>query len=91
VKKEEGGGVSATSKYCTKIIDDDEDGSSTQRQGGQWETAVQGNGDDLNALGALFNPLSSSHSFCLSKVAAFVCNFPYRNRCSRLRRRHQDH
>jgi hypothetical protein len=89
-KKEEGGGVGATSKYCAKIIDDDEDGSTTQRQGGQGETAAQGNGDDLNALGALFKPLSSSHSFRLSPVAASARNFAYRNRCSRLRRRHQD-
>jgi hypothetical protein len=63
-KKEEGDGV-ATSKYCDKAIEDDEDDEEAiededEEEGNGAGTEEQGDGDDLDAFEALFKPLSSS-------------------------------
>jgi hypothetical protein len=64
-KKEEGDGVVATSKYCTKAIEDDEDDEEANEDEDEEEengvgTEAQGDGDDLDAFEELFKPLSSS-------------------------------
>jgi len=63
VNKKEGDGAVATSKYCTKAIDDEDDedvnGDEDEEENGVG-TEAQGDGDDLDAFEALFKPLSSS-------------------------------
>jgi hypothetical protein len=64
-KKEEGDGVVATSKYCTKAIEDDEDDEEANEDEDEEEenglgTEAQGDRDDLDVFEALFKPLSSS-------------------------------
>jgi hypothetical protein len=65
-KKEEGHGVVATSKYCAKAIEDDEDEDDANEEEdnrvGMAAEGDDGNGDDddLDAFEALFRPLSSS-------------------------------
>ena len=61
VKKEEGDGVVATSKYCTKAIEDEEvNEDEDEEEDNGVGTEAQGDGDDLDAFEALFRPLSSS-------------------------------
>ena len=65
VKKEEGDGVVATSKYCAKAIEDDEDDEEANEEEDEEEEKgvgreAQGNCDDVDAFEALFKPLSSS-------------------------------
>ena len=64
-KKDEGDGIVATSKYCTKAIEDDEDDEEAneeedEEEGNRVGTEAQDGGDDLDAFEALFKPLSSS-------------------------------
>ena len=67
VKKEEGDGVVATSKYCAKAIEDDEenDEEANEEEDEEEENALgtdaQGDGDNLlDVFEALFKPFSSS-------------------------------
>ncbi len=67
VKKDEGNGVVATSKYCAKAIEDDDDDDDDDEVDEEDEeeenrvgTEAQSNGDDVDVFEALFKPLSSS-------------------------------
>jgi hypothetical protein len=65
VKKDEGNGVVATSKYCAKAIEDDEndeevnENEENEEEENRVGTEAQSNGDDLYVFEALFKPLSS--------------------------------
>ncbi len=64
MKKDEGNGVVATSKYCAKAIEDDEDDEEVNKDEEDEEeenrvAETQGNGDDVDVFEALFKPLSS--------------------------------
>lgn len=93
-EKEEGDGVVATSKYCIKVIEDDEDGEDENEDEDEeengLETEAQGNGDDLDAFKALSKSLSSSPTqprSALSQVAAHVAlssrSYPARSPASK--------
>src|SRR5260370_12487130 len=67
VKKDEGNGVVATSKYCAKAIEDDDDDDDDdevdeedEEEGNRVGTEAQSNGDDVDVFESLFKPLSSS-------------------------------
>jgi hypothetical protein len=76
VKKEEGHGVVATSRYCAKAIEDDEDDADVnEEEEDVMETAAQGDDDDLDVFEALFRPLSSSPT--LRFVASWRSHSPF--------------
>jgi hypothetical protein len=78
-KKEEGDGVVATSKYCAKAIEDDEEDEEVNQAEDEEKnglgTDAQGDGDDLDVFEALFKPLSSSPT--LSFVASRRSRSPF--------------
>ena len=79
----QGNGVVATSKYCAKAIEDDEDDDEVNEDEDEEDedeenrvgTEAQSNGDGLDVFEALFKPLSSS------QAAAAARHSRHRHRC----------